>query len=49
MGRLMYDAVSQRDFPVPMGGFLFTSIMVVVGSLITDIVYVYLDPRVVYK
>jgi peptide/nickel transport system permease protein len=49
MGRLMYDAVSQRDFPVLMGGFLFTSIMVVVGSLITDIVYVYLDPRVVYK
>jgi peptide/nickel transport system permease protein len=49
MGRLMYDAVSQRDFPVLMGGFLFTSIMVVIGSLITDIVYVYLDPRVVYK
>lgn len=49
MGRLMYDAVGQRDFPVLMGGFLFTSIMVVVGSLITDIVYTYLDPRVVYK
>lgn len=49
MGRLMYDAVSQRDFPVLMGGFLFTSIMVVIGSLITDIIYVYLDPRVVYK
>jgi ABC-type dipeptide/oligopeptide/nickel transport system permease component len=32
-----------------MGGFLFTSLMVVVGSLATDIVYVYLDPRVVYK
>lgn len=49
MGRLMYDAVAQRDFPVLMGGFLFTSLMVVVGSLATDIVYVYLDPRVVYK
>lgn len=49
MGRLMYDAVTQRDFPVLMGGFLFTSIMVIVGSLVTDIIYVYLDPRVVYK
>jgi len=49
MGRLMYDAVAQRDFPVLMGGFLFTSLMVVVGSLATDIIYVYLDPRVVYK
>lgn len=49
MGRLIYDAVSQRDFPVLMAGFLFTSIMVVIGSLITDLTYTYLDPRVVYR
>lgn len=49
LGRLMYEAVSQRDFPVLMGGFLITSILVVIGTLITDILYVYLDPRVSYK
>lgn len=49
MGRLMYDAVAQRDFPVLMAGFLVTSVMVVIGSLITDIIYTYLDPRVVYR
>jgi len=49
MGRLMYDAVSQRDFPVLMGGFLVTSIVVIVGSLIVDIIYTVLDPRVAYR
>lgn len=49
IGRLMYEAVIQRDFPVLMGGFLFASILVVIGTLITDILYVYLDPRVSYS
>lgn len=49
IGRLMYDAVSQRDFPVLMGGFLFTSVLVVIGSLVTDLVYTLLDPRVTYS
>jgi peptide/nickel transport system permease protein len=48
LGRLMYEAVVQRDFPVLMGGFLFTTVMVVVGSLVTDLLYTYLDPRVSY-
>lgn len=48
LGRLMYEAVIQRDFPVLMGGFLFTSILVVIGTLITDVLYVYLDPWVTY-
>lgn len=49
MGRMVYDAISTRDYPVIMGGFLVSAIMVVVGSFITDIIYMYLDPRVVAK
>jgi peptide/nickel transport system permease protein len=49
MGRLMYEAVIQRDFPVLMGGFLLTTVMVVVGSFVTDLLYTYLDPRVRYS
>lgn len=49
MGRMVYDAISSRDYPVIMGGFFVTAIMVVVGSFITDIIYMYLDPRVVAK
>lgn len=47
MGRMIYDGVAYRDYPLIMGGFLVTTILVVVGSLITDIIYMYLDPRVV--
>lgn len=47
MGRMVYDAIAGRDYPVIMGGFLVSAIMVVIGSFITDIIYMYLDPRVV--
>lgn len=47
MGRMVYDAIATRDYPVIMGGFLVSAIMVVIGSFITDIIYMYLDPRVV--
>lgn len=49
MGRMIYDGVATRDYPIIMGGFLFTTILVVIGGLITDIIYMYLDPRVVNK
>lgn len=49
MGRMIYDAVSTRDYPLIMGGFLVTTVMVVVGGFITDIIYMYLDPRVVHS
>ena len=47
MGRMVYDAIAGRDYPVIMGGFLVSAIMVVIGGFITDIIYMYLDPRVV--
>lgn len=47
MGRMVYDAIATRDYPVIMGGFLVSAVMVVIGSFITDIIYMYLDPRVV--
>lgn len=49
MGRMIYDGVAMRDYPLIMGGFLVTTVLVVLGGLITDIIYVYLDPRVVNK
>lgn len=47
MGRMIFDAVAARDYPLIMGGFLVTTILVIIGSLITDLIYSYLDPRVV--
>jgi peptide/nickel transport system permease protein len=46
IGRLMYDALSSRDYPVLQGAFLVLAIGVIVANFIADILYSYLDPRV---
>lgn len=48
VGRLLYDAILQRDTPVLLGVLLVVSATVVVVNLLTDIAYAYLDPRVRY-
>ncbi|MFA1819601.1 ABC transporter permease [Virgibacillus oceani] len=47
MGRMIFDAISARDYPLIMGGFIVTTFLVIIGTLITDLIYTYLDPRVV--
>ena len=49
LGRLLFNSVVYRDYPVIMGVLIITAIMVVTLSLITDIIYAYLDPRVVFE
>jgi ABC-type dipeptide/oligopeptide/nickel transport system permease component len=46
LGRLMFDAVSSRDFPLLMGLLVVISIFVIMANLVTDIVYRQIDPRV---
>jgi peptide/nickel transport system permease protein len=48
IGRLMYESIVKRDYPVLMGNFLITTALVVVVNLIVDVIYVWLDPRVKY-
>lgn len=48
IGRLMYESILKRDYPVLMGTFMITTVLVVVTNLIVDIVYLWLDPRVKY-
>jgi peptide/nickel transport system permease protein len=48
LGRLLFDSATTRDYPILLGVFLVASIMVVVVALATDILYVYLDPRMRY-
>ncbi|WP_159993884.1 ABC transporter permease [Roseomonas sp. 18066] len=45
MGRLFLDSISYRDYPVVMGILVFTSVMVLAGSLIADLLYSIADPR----
>lgn len=46
VGRLMYDSIIQRDYPVLQGSFLVVAVAVIVANLIADLIYGYLDPRV---
>lgn len=46
VGRGIYEAVTQLDFPVLQGAFLMLALTVVVANTLTDLVYGWLDPRV---
>jgi ABC-type dipeptide/oligopeptide/nickel transport system permease component len=46
MGKLMFDAISNRDYPLMQTIFLFTTIGVLLANLFADILYGILDPRV---
>ncbi len=48
IGRLMYDSIYPRDYPVLLGILLFVSVTVIIVNLITDALYAVLDPRVRY-
>lgn len=45
MGRLMFNAVAARDYPVLQGCFLVASLAVVLANLAADVSYRWLDPR----
>jgi ABC-type dipeptide/oligopeptide/nickel transport system permease component len=48
IGRLTYDAILARDYPVLMGILLLIGLSVVIGNILTDLAYAWLDPRVRY-
>jgi peptide/nickel transport system permease protein len=49
MGRTIYDAILQRDYPLVMAGSFFFAVMVVVANLIADVLYAVVDPRIRYE
>jgi peptide/nickel transport system permease protein len=46
LGRLFYDAIFRRDFPLLSGCFIFASAAVIVVNLLTDIITAMIDPRI---
>lgn len=46
VGRLIYDAVLKRDYPLLQGVFLVFAVAVVLANLIIDLIYGYIDPRI---
>jgi peptide/nickel transport system permease protein len=48
MGRIVAESVSNRDFPLVQAIAFFTSIVIVVLNLLTDLAYGWIDPRIRY-
>jgi peptide/nickel transport system permease protein len=46
IGRLLYEGIFQRDFPLVQGVVMEAGIMIVVINLIVDTLYAYIDPRI---
>lgn len=46
MGRLMLNAINRRDYPVLMGIYLMISVAVAVMTMLVDLIYAWLDPRI---
>jgi peptide/nickel transport system permease protein len=46
MGRLMYDAVLRRDYPILEATFFIFALVVIAANLVSDLLYQVLDPRV---
>ena len=46
IGRLAVNAIETRDMPLLQGTVIFTTILVIIGNLVADILYSVLDPRI---
>lgn len=48
LGRLAYEAVFLRDFPLIQGVVMFIATFVMLMNLLVDVLYAYVDPRIRY-
>jgi len=46
MGLLSYEALVQRDYPVTLAVIMVGSLLALLGNLLSDILYVIIDPRI---
>jgi len=49
MGRLGYEAIMARDYPVVMGVGTIAAFLTLLGNFLADIIYAYVDPRIRYR
>lgn len=49
VGRIAVDAIQSRDMPLLQGAVLFATVIVIIGNLVADILYSFLDPRIRYE
>jgi peptide/nickel transport system permease protein len=48
MGRMFFKAITNQDYGVVMGGTIVFALVFLIGVIITDLAYAYIDPRIRY-
>ena len=46
IGKMVFDAVQTRNYPIVMGGVLVTTVLFAMATLVADLITATLDPRV---
>ncbi len=49
MGYLGYTSILQRDYPVALGILVISSVLMLVGNIISDVIYAVVDPRIRFR
>jgi peptide/nickel transport system permease protein len=49
VGQLAYQAIQNDDIPLIMGTVVFASIFIVLVNIMTDVMYAFINPRIVYQ
>ncbi|MGH2376353.1 MAG: ABC transporter permease, partial [bacterium] len=49
LGRLLYEAVLNRDYPVLQGAFFIITVSVIAANILADLLYPFIDPRVRHR
>lgn len=49
VGLLAFEAIQTRDFPVVLGFLVITSVLLLLGNLLSDLVVAWVDPRVRFE
>lgn len=49
MGLLGFSSITQRDYPVTMGILVLSSFLLLIGNIISDMLYALIDPRIRFK
>ncbi len=49
MGLLGFNSIIQRDYPVTMGILVLSSVLLLIGNIISDMIYALIDPRIRFK
>jgi peptide/nickel transport system permease protein len=49
MGKLIYDAIMGNDYNLALVALLLATLVTLLGNLLADIAYAWLDPRIRYR